>query len=119
MAARPRRIVYLTAWLATQDVVLGDTPEQLDVLEQWLLSHSIGVPDDRVSLRPDRMWTSVCQDIGLYLGDLLIARHTFLHWAFLDLSPKYDERFAPAVVGFPVTNKMYGPELPLWVYNRL
>ena len=117
MAARPQRIVDLTAWLANQGVVLGDTREQLDTLEQWLITNAVSTPDQNGNPTTARLWGSICQDVGMYLGDLLITRHPFLHWTFPDLSEKYEERFAPAVTGFPVPNKKWGPAYPLRTIN--
>ncbi len=118
MEAKAERIASLTARLVEEGIELGDTPAHVDALESWLVTNA-APSTGRGHLGPDRKWTSVCHDVGLYVGDLLIARHPILHWAFLDVGPRYTERFSAAVLGFPVKNKWYGPAFPLEIEGHV
>jgi hypothetical protein len=110
------RIAQLRRLVALNGFELGDDVAAVDVLESWLWGNA---ELERGKFELTNRWRSVCHDVGLFLGDVLILRHPTLAWSFLDLSEKFEDRFAPAVVGFGVKNKWYGPAFPLDVQRMV
>jgi hypothetical protein len=110
MELKEFRIGELKTLVDLNGLQLASDTSSFDDLESWLCN-AAQLKEGTFQLT--EQWQSVCRDIGFYLGDVLISHHPSLTWAFLDISSKYQDRFAPAVIGFGVKDKWYGPAFPL------
>ncbi|MEZ2373271.1 hypothetical protein [Arthrobacter sp. RCC_34] len=66
--------------LALNGIDLDGSDDSISDLDTWFF-HNIE-PDPDVPGRLLPMWYSVCRDIGLFLGDIMIKRHPNLRWEF-------------------------------------
>jgi hypothetical protein len=87
---------------------LDGSDESVEALDRWFRANVEADPDRPERLRP--MWYAVAQDIGLWLGDLLIERHPHLEWR-LFVWGKTDVSYQrPVVIGFKVPNPKYNAD---------
>lgn len=79
MAKRTERLTYLRDLLATNGVELNYSDESIQQVNDWLRENVEVSPYD-----PRRMgdtWYAVVLDLGLFLGEALLARVDHLRWA--------------------------------------
>jgi len=85
MDAKASRAASIEGLLARNGVTLGPTNEHIQEVDDWLKSHIESDPRDPTRLRA--IWYSVVNDLSLYLGDLIVARHPIIRWTFFDGPP--------------------------------
>ena len=78
MRAKPARIDMLRRLLKANAVRLDGTDAAIQDLNDWFYVNVEPDPRNPGRLLPD--WYSVVNDIGLFLGDVLIERHPNLRW---------------------------------------
>lgn len=86
MATKDERIAMLGRLAESDGVVLGHDDDALQALNDWFSATVEPDPD-----RPGRLlaeWYSVCHDIGLFLGEAMIARSPNLRWEFFTWGAK-------------------------------
>ncbi|WP_322778621.1 hypothetical protein [Frankia sp. Cas4] len=86
MEAKPARIVMLGRLLKANGVELGTDDAAIQDLNDWFRAGVQGDPDKPGRLLPD--WYSVVNDVGLFLGDVMIERHPNLRWEFFTWGKK-------------------------------
>ena len=107
MGQRESRVDELKRLLRAFGIDLDGTDDSVRELEAWfhesvfgLLGKS-GIPDGRT--------LSLCEDVALYLGDLMIARHSNLQWSLYRTEAGNPDRHSHVISGFtdePVWRKM-------------
>ncbi|MFE2009447.1 hypothetical protein [Streptomyces sp. NPDC059491] len=80
MATKETRLGVLAAPAAANGLRLGTTDEDLDALEGWYLAEV--EPDAEGPARPRPLWIAVAYDLGLHIGDTIVARAPGLSWTF-------------------------------------
>jgi hypothetical protein len=97
MAQKLSRIEQLRALLARNGVELGDSDEAIQTLHDWVAANvELGDVNPRM---PSAKWLSVAEDIGLFLGDVRIARdQQHRRWAYCGDVRKDDVHFQETVV---------------------
>ncbi|MEW1697296.1 hypothetical protein ACIQCR_21690 [Streptomyces sp. NPDC093249] len=108
MATKAGRLAALAALAGANGLRPGTADEDLDALEGWYLAEV--EPDADGSARPRPLWIAVAYDLGLYLGDTIVARAPGLSWTFYrsregarDVSHQH-----PVIMGFTrLRNKRY------------
>lgn len=78
MEALPHRIEILASLLAANGIQLGYDDESIQCIEDWFREHVESDPEQPERLK--RIWYSVVNDIGLFLGEVFIRRHPHLRW---------------------------------------
>jgi hypothetical protein len=81
MATKPERLVMLERLLAANGVVLGRTDEAVQELNDWFVA-SVEPDPEPPPGQIDWPWLSVCHDVALFLGEVMIERHPNLRWEF-------------------------------------
>ncbi|MFF8838096.1 hypothetical protein [Streptomyces sp. NPDC015130] len=108
MATKDERLAVLAALVGANGLRLGKDAEAVDDLERWYLA---GVEADHERApRPRPLWIAVAYDLGLHLGDTIIARAPGLSWSFYrsragsrDVAHQH-----PVIMGFTgLRNKRY------------
>jgi hypothetical protein len=100
----------LRGFLAVNGVTLEPEEAALDQLNAFYVDHVTGDP---LRERLDPQWYVVARDIGIWVGNFLIARADHLEWR-LFTGGKTDVAYQrPVIMGFDVPNKKYNvdPEL--------
>ncbi|MGW8359758.1 hypothetical protein ACWGK1_04190 [Streptomyces wedmorensis] len=108
MATKDERLTVLAGLVGANGLRLGASDEDLDALEDWYLAEV--EPEAEGSTRPRPLWIAVAYDLGLHIGDTIIARAPGLSWTFYrsragarDVSHQN-----PVIMGFTgVRNKRY------------
>ncbi|MCL2780137.1 MAG: hypothetical protein FWD74_01360 [Actinomycetia bacterium] len=102
MATKEERIEGLRALVRTGGVELDSSDRAVQALNDWFLADVRADPD-----RPGRMlpiWYSVAHDIGLFLGEVMIARHPGLRWEFFTWGKKSIDYQKHVIMGFGTEN---------------
>lgn len=109
MAAKTNRIEALRSLTAANGLDLGESDDSVNSLNEWFVQN-VEPGGDPTRLAP--LWYSVAQDIGLFLGDLIIRRiGRPVHWALFD-GPRRSIAFQrPVLMGFLVPNKLYNVDI--------
>lgn len=84
--SRHARIEMLRRLVAANGVVLGTDDAAIQDLNDWFLNSIEADPEHPGALLP--MWYSVCHDVALFLGEVMIERHPHLHWEFFTWGKK-------------------------------
>lgn len=84
MAAKPERIDQVGRLVSRNGGRLDDTDEGLGQLTRWFDGSVEADPSQPGRLLPQ--WYSVVNDLGLFLGDVLVARRPTLFWEFYTAS---------------------------------
>lgn len=108
MATKDERLAVLAALVGGNGLRLGTSDEDLDALEGWYLAEV--EPDPEGAARPRPLWIAVAYDLGLHIGDTIVARAPGLSWTFYrsragarDVSHQH-----PVIMGFTrLRNKRY------------
>ncbi len=80
MATKHARIELLGRLLKANGVELGRDDAAIQDLNDWFFANVEADPEQPGRLAPE--WYSVCHDIALFLGEVMIERHPNLHWEF-------------------------------------
>ena len=113
MAAKDRRIEMLTDLLRSNGIVLATDDVSIQRLNDWFRSNVEGSATEPSRLRG--IWYSVVNDIGLFLGDEMIARAPGLRWEMFTAGKKNIAYQRHVVVGFTkVANRAYNVD-PDWL----
>lgn len=97
MKNKSNRIAELSALLVRFGIVLGDTDENIQVLNDWFVSAMAPLPDRFV---PNGRSLSVCEDVALFLGDVMISRYPQLSWQFFAWGKKSVAYHQHVIMGF-------------------
>jgi hypothetical protein len=79
ISSRGERIAALGRLLEANGLSLDPSDEGLQRLNDWFRANVEGDPE---SGRPRNLWYAVVNDLGLYLGEVIIERAPALHWDF-------------------------------------
>jgi hypothetical protein len=110
MAAKPGRIQMLRRLLKANGVELGGTDAAVQDLNDWFRPNVQEDPQKPGRLLP--IWYSVVNDIGLFLGDLMIARCLQLRWEFYTWGKKDVSYQRHVIMGFRhVPNPKYNIDI--------
>ena len=103
MDAKSGRIEMLTALLRANGVVLNQSQEAIQALNDWFAGNVQPDPSESGRLLAD--WYSVVNDVALFLGDVIIARAPALRWEFYVWGGKRARSYQRHVImGFPTEN---------------
>jgi hypothetical protein len=102
IGAVPSRMTMFEALLRRNALPGGCEPAKLQALNDWFLEH---VTADASGVWPAPEWRSFAMDVGLYLGQGVIAAHPHLHWDLAATGPTFVEYRQHVIVGF--TQKGY------------
>lgn len=104
MAARPERRRQLSSLLAANNIVLDDSDDGIQVLNDWFRANVEANPEQPERLRS--LWYSVGNDVALFLGDTLISRFPYLKWAMFTSGKRNIAGYAYRIIyGEPVDEK--------------
>lgn len=78
MESKPARLEMLNRLLRASGVGLSSADSSIQDLNDWFLANVEESPDQPGRLLP--IWYSVCHDVALFLGDVMIERHPNLRW---------------------------------------
>jgi len=98
MTAREGRSRELSAFLATQDVVLTTDDEGIETLDSWFVENVELSSDNRERLQ--NVWYAIAVDIGLFMGDLIISQCSHLRWEFFIWGKRNVSYQRPVIMGF-------------------
>jgi hypothetical protein len=119
MAARAERTQALVTLLDRNGVAIAADRAGLQALNDWYRVHVAA--DERDPGRLSDRWHAISLDVGLYLGDAIIARAPGLRWSF-QTSPRSSISFQrPVIAGFTgVPNRGYNvdPDLVVTTYGE-
>ena len=106
MKSIPVRVEELKSLVARDGVHLNGTPSCLIALDEWLFaqlqeSYLQGMTE------PSPFFYSLSNDIGMYLGESLIADSSNLRWEFYLKGKKALSYQRPVIMGFKVKNQNY------------
>jgi len=106
MASRPERRRQLERLFALNDVAVGMGDEGVQALNDWYRANVEASPRE-----PDRLaarWYAVGLDIGLYLGEAIIARAPGIDWQLWTHGRRDASYHRPVLAGFTgVPNPKY------------
>lgn len=95
METKESRIAELRRLLSNFDVSLASDDASIQALNDWFVANIKADPKRPGFLRPE--WSSIAYDVGLFLGEVIIARHPNLHWELFTWG-KTDVAFHRAVI---------------------
>ena len=98
MAAKPARIEMLRQLLQANGMELSSSDDGLLELNVWFFANVEPDPEKPGWLLPE--WYSVVNDIGLFLGEVMIERCPGLHWEFFIWGQKDFGYQQPVIMGF-------------------
>src|SRR2546422_4702588 len=109
MEQKAARIEMLRRLLRANGIELSGTDEGIQDLNDWFRAHVEADPNKPGRLLPE--WYSVVNDVGLFLGDVIIARCPGLRWEFFTWGKK-DIAYQQAVImGFQVPNPKFNMDI--------
>lgn len=110
MAAKGARIEALRQLLKRNGVDLDTNDDALQDLNDWFRREVEPDPSNDGRLRP--IWYSVVNDLGLFLGEVIIGRSSNVHWTFFDKGAKDVSFQRHVLTGFSkVKNAKYNVDL--------
>lgn len=80
MESKPTRLEMLSRLLNANGIQLSSADSSIQDLNEWFVANVKADPE-----QPGRLltiWYSVCHDVALFLGDVMIERHPNLRWEF-------------------------------------
>lgn len=80
METKSARLEILSRLLKANGVELANADSSVQDLNDWFFANVEADPEQPGRLLP--IWYSVCHDVALFLGELMIERHPNLHWEF-------------------------------------
>jgi hypothetical protein len=116
MDARHERIALLRKLAAVNGVDI-DADDGVQQLNDWFVASVKASPSNPKRLEP--RWYSVVNDIGLFLGELAIARSGGkLRWEFFTAGKKDLSYHRHVIMGFNVPNPKYNADFDLLVATQ-
>lgn len=110
LATKPDRIEQLTHLLRANEVTLGHDDKSVQELDYWFQANVRADPGDPSRLRD--LWYAVCHDIGLFLGDLMVARFPQLQWKLYVWGQRNVSYHKHVIMGFTQTlNQKYNVDV--------
>lgn len=98
MAAKDERIRVLGRLLERNGISLASDDGGLQRLDDWFRTKV--EPDDNRSGRLRPLWYAVVNDIGLFLGDVIIERAPGIRWVFFDKATNDVSSHRHVLMGF-------------------
>jgi hypothetical protein len=98
MDQKNARIEELRALLRRNGLELGTSDPAIQDLNDWFQQEVEGEPADPGAMK--HPWYGVATDIGLHLGDIMIARVPDLHWEFFTGGKKDISYQRTVIMGF-------------------
>lgn len=80
METKSARLEILSRLLKANGVELTSADSSIQDLNDWLFANVEADPEQPGRLRP--IWYSLCHDVALFLGEVMIERHPNLRWEF-------------------------------------
>jgi hypothetical protein len=80
METKSARLEILSRLVKANGVELTNADSSVQDLNDWFFANVEADPEQPGRLLP--IWYSVCHDVALFLGELMIERHPNLHWEF-------------------------------------
>ncbi len=80
MATKAVRVAGLLDLLGSNGVAADTTDDGIQAINDWFYQNVEGDPEAPGQMTP--LWYSVANDLGLFLGDVMIERHANLRWEF-------------------------------------
>jgi hypothetical protein len=114
MAGKPHRLESLRGLLATDGVELASDDVSIQRINDWFRARVEEDPEHRGYLLPK--WYSVVNDLGLFLGDVMIERNPQLRWEFYRGAPSDIDYQNPVIMGFSSVKKF---DIPIGVDGLL
>jgi hypothetical protein len=114
MAEKAARIEMLGRLLAANGVELSGTDAGIQDLNDWFVANVEADPDNPGRLLPD--WSSVVNDVALFLGDVIIQRCPDLRWEFYTGGKKNVSYQRHVIMGF---SQVSNPKVNLDIDRRL
>lgn len=110
MAAKPERIEQLRKLLDANGVRLDSSDAGIQALNDWLRENVEPSMDNPERLH--NLWYAVVNDVGLFLGDILISRYSGLRWEMFTAGRKNVAYHKHVIVGFAhVPNPRYNIDI--------
>ncbi|GAA2445430.1 hypothetical protein [Agromyces soli] len=120
LESRAARVQMLGELVGRDGVTLGGSDAEVQALNDWFLSNL--EPDLERSGEPMVVWYSIAHDIGIHLGEVMIARHPNLRWEFFTWGKKSRHFQRPVIMGFRTEDPKYhtnmDPPAAAQVYMR-
>lgn len=109
MAAKAERIAELERLLLLNGVALSSDDDGLQRLNDWFRSE---VEGDPITGRLLPLWYAVVNDVGLFLGDVIIERNPNLKWVMFDKGARDIAFQRHVIMGFSgVANPKYNVDV--------
>jgi hypothetical protein len=105
LSIRQARIAMLTRLLEANGVALTTTDEGVQACNDWFLANVVA--DEQRPGRLEPIWYSIVRDIGLFLGEVLVARRPWLHWELHRGGKNELAHHRAVVAGFHTPNPRY------------
>lgn len=110
MSARRDRISALQRLAAANGIALDEGDAAIQRLDEWVRANVAADQKDPSRLHP--MWYAVVNDIGIFLGEVMIARAPNLHWTFFTAGAKDAAYQRHVIMGFEgVPNPKYNVDV--------
>ncbi|MFJ3958067.1 hypothetical protein [Arthrobacter sp. NPDC090010] len=109
MDTKDSRIELLTHLLEDNGVTVGKSDESIGDLSRWFYENVEPDPERPGAMLP--IWYSVCRDIALFLGDLMIERNPQLRWEFFTWGKKNIDYHRHVIMGFSTENPKFHTDL--------
>jgi hypothetical protein len=110
MAAKPGRLDGLGGLLQVNGVALSGTDEGVQDLNDWFVANVEADPANPGRLVP--AWYSIVNDVGLFLGEVIIERSPGLRWQFYTGAKKDVSSQRHVIMGFSrVSNPKYNVDI--------
>lgn len=110
MRQKPDRIAILHTLLANSGIEFDGSDKSVQSLNDWFIETMVPVAD---SNHLDRRSQSVCEDVALLLGDLMIDRHPELRWDFFVWGKKNVSYQSHVIMGFSLEDPKWHSNLGL------
>lgn len=98
MASKSERIRQLRSLLESFGISLDGDFKSVQAMNDWFIDSITPLPGRDV---PDGASLSVCEDVALYLGDVMISRHPGLRWDFFTWGKNNGSYQCHVIMGFP------------------
>ena len=105
METKPGRVAMLSRLLRANGVELTSADSSIQDLNEWFFASVEADPDQPGRLLP--IWYSVCHDVGLFLGDVMIERHPNLRWEFFTWGKRDVAFHRHVIMGFSTEDAKY------------
>jgi hypothetical protein len=105
LETRAARILLLRRLLEANGLELGTDNASVQKLNDWVFESVEPNPDLPGELTVD--WYSLVQDIGTFLGELLIERRPTLHWEFFTWGKTDVSYQMPVIMGIATENPKF------------